>query len=76
MPHGPFDCAFILQDGLGFPVLTVSSESRVSDVCNLAPGYIRSIAPYQPGKAISELARGSDSTTASSSLRRTRIRSA
>ena len=29
----------------------------MSDVCDLAPGYIRSIAPYQPGKPISELAR-------------------
>jgi histidinol-phosphate aminotransferase len=27
------------------------------DVCDLAPSYIRSIAPYQPGKPISELAR-------------------
>jgi len=27
------------------------------DLCNLAPGYIRAIAPYQPGKPISELAR-------------------
>ena len=57
MRHGPIDCAFILQDGLGFPVLTLNAEGRVSDVCDLAPGYIRSIAPYQPGKPISELAR-------------------
>jgi histidinol-phosphate aminotransferase len=27
------------------------------DLCDFAPGYIRSIAPYQPGKPISELAR-------------------
>lgn len=27
------------------------------DFCELAPSYIRSIAPYQPGKPISELAR-------------------
>jgi histidinol-phosphate aminotransferase len=27
------------------------------DICDLAPGYIRGIAPYQPGKPISELAR-------------------
>jgi histidinol-phosphate aminotransferase len=27
------------------------------DPCELAPGYIRSIAPYQPGKPITELAR-------------------
>ena len=26
-------------------------------ICDLAPQYIRSIAPYQPGKPISELAR-------------------
>src|SRR3990170_3506493 len=30
---------------------------RVADICDLAPGYIRGIAPYQPGKPISELAR-------------------
>lgn len=27
------------------------------DICDLAPGYIRDIAPYQPGKPIAELAR-------------------
>ena len=27
------------------------------DICDLAPGYIRAIAPYEPGKPISELAR-------------------
>jgi len=27
------------------------------DLCEYAPGYIRAIAPYQPGKPISELAR-------------------
>ena len=27
------------------------------DICDLAPQYIRAIAPYQPGKPISELAR-------------------
>jgi len=27
------------------------------DLCELAPSYVRSIAPYQPGKPISELAR-------------------
>ena len=31
--------------------------NRVSDLCDLAPAYIRSIAPYQPGKPIAELAR-------------------
>ncbi len=29
----------------------------MSDLCELAPSYIRSIAPYQPGKPISDLAR-------------------
>lgn len=29
----------------------------MSNLCDLAPAYIRSIAPYQPGKPISELAR-------------------
>jgi histidinol-phosphate aminotransferase len=29
----------------------------VTDACDLAPGYIRAIAPYQPGKPIAELAR-------------------
>ena len=27
------------------------------DLCDLAPPYIRAIAPYQPGKPISELER-------------------
>jgi histidinol-phosphate aminotransferase len=27
------------------------------DICDLAPNYVRAIAPYQPGKPISELAR-------------------
>lgn len=29
----------------------------IPEVCERAPGYIRAIAPYQPGKPISELAR-------------------
>ena len=29
----------------------------VIDPCELSPSYVRSIAPYQPGKPISELAR-------------------
>lgn len=37
--------------------MKAAAVNRVSDVCDLAPGYIRSIAPYQPGKPISELAR-------------------
>ncbi len=35
----------------------VNAVQRSSDACDLAPGYIRAIAPYQPGKPISELAR-------------------
>ena len=27
------------------------------DPCELSPSYVRSIAPYQPGKPVSELAR-------------------
>ncbi len=27
------------------------------DLCELSPSYVRSIAPYQPGKPVSELAR-------------------
>src|SRR5687767_13389730 len=34
-----------------------TATQRMPDVCDLAPGYIRAIAPYQPGKPISELAR-------------------
>ena len=35
------------------------------ELCDLAPGYIRAIAPYQPGKPIAELARemGLDAAT-------------
>ena len=33
------------------------STSSSADICDLAPQYIRAIAPYQPGKPISELAR-------------------
>lgn len=35
----------------------VNAIPRSADACDLAPGYIRAIAPYQPGKPISELAR-------------------
>ena len=34
-----------------------NATSRGFDLCDLAPAYIRSIAPYQPGKPIAELAR-------------------
>ena len=33
------------------------SASVLADLCELSPSYIRAIAPYQPGKPISELAR-------------------
>jgi histidinol-phosphate aminotransferase len=36
---------------------TLTAINRVVDVCDLAPNYIRAIAPYQPGKPIAELAR-------------------
>jgi histidinol-phosphate aminotransferase len=35
----------------------VPTARPAADLCDLAPGYIRAIAPYQPGKPISELAR-------------------
>jgi len=31
--------------------------AAATDICDLAPPYVRAIAPYQPGKPISELAR-------------------
>jgi histidinol-phosphate aminotransferase len=34
-----------------------TAGSRAADICDLAPAYVRAIAPYQPGKPISELAR-------------------
>ena len=37
--------------------MKTAATHRASDVCDLAPAYIRSIAPYQPGKPIAELAR-------------------
>src|SRR3982074_1164085 len=36
---------------------TLSSLQDIVDVCERSPSYIRAIAPYQPGKPISELAR-------------------
>ncbi|MGH8731811.1 MAG: aminotransferase class I/II-fold pyridoxal phosphate-dependent enzyme, partial [Burkholderiales bacterium] len=36
---------------------TVSSPQGIVDVCERSPPYVRAIAPYQPGKPISELAR-------------------
>ena len=35
----------------------VTPIPRAEDICELAPAYIRAIAPYQPGKPIGELAR-------------------
>src|SRR5689334_8591030 len=37
--------------------MSSATTARVLDVCERAPGYVRAIAPYQPGKPISELAR-------------------
>ncbi len=34
-----------------------AAANRVTDICDLAPDYIHAIAPYQPGKPVSELAR-------------------
>ena len=34
-----------------------TAAQRTTDACDLAPGYVRAIAPYQPGKPIAELAR-------------------
>lgn len=36
---------------------TLRAGTVAADACDLAPGYIRAIAPYQPGKPIAELAR-------------------
>ena len=36
---------------------TAAPVQAIVDVCERAPGYVRGIAPYQPGKPISELAR-------------------
>ncbi len=35
----------------------VLSSRSAADLCDLAPPYVRAIAPYQPGKPIAELAR-------------------
>jgi histidinol-phosphate aminotransferase len=37
--------------------MNTNTAQLAADLCELAPRYIRSIAPYQPGKPISELAR-------------------
>ena len=36
---------------------TLRAGAVAADACDLAPGYVRAIAPYQPGKPITELAR-------------------
>lgn len=36
---------------------SIRAAARSEDACDLAPGYVRAIAPYQPGKPIAELAR-------------------
>lgn len=38
----------------------VNVMQRNSEACDLAPGYIHAIAPYQPGKPIADLARELD----------------
>ena len=38
----------------------LTAVNRAVDICDLAPGHIRAIAPYQPGKPIAELARELD----------------
>ena len=35
----------------------INESNHNMDICDLAPGYVRAIAPYQPGKPIAELAR-------------------
>jgi histidinol-phosphate aminotransferase len=40
--------------------MKTAAVNRAPDICDLAPAYISSIAPYQPGKPISELARELD----------------
>jgi len=37
--------------------MKATAIKRAQDICDLAPGYIRAIAPYEPGKPIAELAR-------------------
>jgi histidinol-phosphate aminotransferase len=37
--------------------MKTAANQRAADLCDLAPGYVRAIAPYQPGKPVSELAR-------------------
>jgi histidinol-phosphate aminotransferase len=37
--------------------MSAAETASMLDVCERAPGYVRAIAPYQPGKPISELAR-------------------
>jgi histidinol-phosphate aminotransferase len=34
-----------------------ADQRRIADLCERAPSYVRGIAPYQPGKPVSELAR-------------------
>ena len=36
---------------------TANIMSDIMDLCELSPAYVRAIAPYQPGKPITELAR-------------------
>ena len=37
--------------------MKAAPSAQRADICERAPGYVRAIAPYQPGKPVSELAR-------------------
>ena len=37
--------------------MKAAPSAQLADLCERAPGYVRAIAPYQPGKPVSELAR-------------------
>jgi histidinol-phosphate aminotransferase len=50
----PAPAALTLKSNMQTETVVVN---RASDLCDLAPAYVRAIAPYQPGKPIAELAR-------------------
>jgi histidinol-phosphate aminotransferase len=37
--------------------MSITAASDIADLCERSPSYVRGIAPYQPGKPITELAR-------------------
>ena len=42
----------------GYPMnAPIPKSVSTKDLCELSPAYVRAIAPYQPGKPTSELAR-------------------